>query len=1154
MANKDQFVAEISFQADRMEAGIRKASTVLEKFDTVSTKTFENFAKAAEENMKRAGDQAAREARELQKFAEQQAKSLDALQKKMQQQGDIDLAGGFDDIGSRGQALLGSFLDASSQVEQFRLTLTTLTGSAEKADVELAKLQKYANLTPFDLQNVVGAGVQLRTLSVDVDRFLPLAGDLASVFNRDIGDSAQALGKALSGSQDGIQVLNDSFGITKRELKEAGASIGNAGEIALNTKDDLRKLADAIEKVAEKKNFVGAVNQQLGTLKANASQASDAAFNLSAAIGSALAPAFIPLAQAATNTLNTLTSLPKPILSIIGGTTALAAGIALAGGAFLTLNAVLGSVVGIATKIIPMLTGIQVASAGAASGATAAAVAFNPWAAGLTAVTLVLGGAMLALNSFEQSAKSVGDQVRIQSQEVGAANAGFLEMRRAISVATGASEEFVSKGESVASTLEKVRGALEKTSSSDFLAAIQKGGASFDDLGAKAKEASDKLEALGKRKAVLEEFVKADGKLLLLKDAAQIKEVASALRREFGTADVAVSEVQKKIEHLGRTMAGIQQTRDGLIAPAIAKATPAFVGLTDAATRAQKVVSDFKINGDTDSLKRNNQLLAEASKQITTIKSQIVQASSGKIDVGNINALQDRLTSGQGSKEEKAAIEGLLKAIDVRNKLLKQGNDLSEKGVKARVDAALEDARALETSKERIVALQEALKIEGLSAQQRKAINAEISREQKAITAEQKAASKELIQQAIFEAQSVEGGAQAKINAIQRVLDTYKLESSTRRQLLKDIDKLEDEISKERTKRVKEETDALAAESQRQQELMIAALDERIAKLQEEAAAGKNVQAELTASLEERTAKEIALLEEKTKARAAEAKSSKVADEIEKTGALEVDAARRAGIDSINEQKKAQDERIKKIREERKEALKAAKDEKAARREVLTDSVSSSSTSTQQTPAQQPQQGAQAPGISLEQVAAQLASSFSVEAGRARAEEIRAGRADKVAEDRARFEEANPEVFARVLEEDNRRKEALAKSDEDRQKKAAETMAQRFKENEAKQAAAQAQVFASRQVDASNRIPAIEKRKLMVEDFFAFQAAGRAKIVAEPKAVAPSNSPSGTITVELEIKNASVTAAKVKGKSADLDGRVTDIARIGDKASFKVRT
>lgn len=50
-------------------------------------------------------------------------------------------------------------------LEQTRVQFETFTGSAEKGNAVIAKLQKFANLTPFDDEQVISAGRQLPAFS-----------------------------------------------------------------------------------------------------------------------------------------------------------------------------------------------------------------------------------------------------------------------------------------------------------------------------------------------------------------------------------------------------------------------------------------------------------------------------------------------------------------------------------------------------------------------------------------------------------------------------------------------------------------------------------------------------------------------------------------------------------------------------------------------------------------------------------------------------------------------------------------------------------------------------------------------------------------------------------------------------------------------------
>jgi len=231
-----------------------------------------------------------------------------------------------------GLALAGSkatqgFLTAAADMEAYESTLSKVTGSSVEAARLLEQMQVMAAKTPFDVAGIVDAGVKLKSFGQDIDRFLPLAADLAAVFQRDVSDVALGLGKALAGSQDGLTILNDGLGITKRELAAAGAHMTSAGAIALETADDLTALANAIEKVAQQKNFAGAAEDMANGMKGAFSNVEDAWNQLQASLGGQLKNEAQGIAGLIGGIAEALNALPEPIqkaaaYAVVAGTAA----------------------------------------------------------------------------------------------------------------------------------------------------------------------------------------------------------------------------------------------------------------------------------------------------------------------------------------------------------------------------------------------------------------------------------------------------------------------------------------------------------------------------------------------------------------------------------------------------------------------------------------------------------------------------------------------------------------------------------------------------------------------------------------------------------------------------------------------------------------
>ncbi len=120
-------------------------------------------------------------------------------------------------IGAAGGAYLFNqqFVRGAADFERYRLTLETVMGSAEAAQTRLNELTEFASRTPFNVAEVVRAGVSLQTLGIRggaADEALRAAGDAASVFGTSLSDAMTAMAAASRGEMDPIE----RFGLQAR--------------------------------------------------------------------------------------------------------------------------------------------------------------------------------------------------------------------------------------------------------------------------------------------------------------------------------------------------------------------------------------------------------------------------------------------------------------------------------------------------------------------------------------------------------------------------------------------------------------------------------------------------------------------------------------------------------------------------------------------------------------------------------------------------------------------------------------------------------------------------------------------------------------------------------------------------------------------------
>ncbi|MCA3413830.1 MAG: hypothetical protein INF84_04435 [Roseomonas sp.] len=113
-------------------------------------------------------------------------------------------------IGAAGGAFLFNqqFVRGAADFQNYQVTLETVMGSAEAAQERLQQLTEFANQTPFNVGEVVRAGVSLQTLGIRgeaAEMSLKAAGDAASVFGGGLDQAINAMNAVLRGENDPIE-------------------------------------------------------------------------------------------------------------------------------------------------------------------------------------------------------------------------------------------------------------------------------------------------------------------------------------------------------------------------------------------------------------------------------------------------------------------------------------------------------------------------------------------------------------------------------------------------------------------------------------------------------------------------------------------------------------------------------------------------------------------------------------------------------------------------------------------------------------------------------------------------------------------------------------------------------------------------------------
>ena len=132
--------------------------------------------------------------------------------------------------------LVRSFIKAGSEVEDLSTQFEVLLGSAEAAKERMAELAKFAETTPFQLEQVARASRLLQVLTGGVlatGDSLRMVGDAAAAAGTDFAELAMWVGRAYSGLQ------------ANRPIGEALMRLTELGIVTAETRNEIERLQQA---------------------------------------------------------------------------------------------------------------------------------------------------------------------------------------------------------------------------------------------------------------------------------------------------------------------------------------------------------------------------------------------------------------------------------------------------------------------------------------------------------------------------------------------------------------------------------------------------------------------------------------------------------------------------------------------------------------------------------------------------------------------------------------------------------------------------------------------------------------------------------------------------------------------------------------------
>ncbi|MDY0218978.1 MAG: hypothetical protein RBR14_06500 [Candidatus Cloacimonas acidaminovorans] len=194
------------------------------------------------------------------------------------------------------------FTDSISTAKEFEMLQMRLTGlyqSAEKGAEVFDKFKEIAVKTPFNLQEVVQAGAQLKAFGLDAENLLLAVSDLASFMGVDLVTASNAVGRAFAGGVGASEILRE------RGILQLIKSFQGIEDLTKLTLPQFREaLIDTLVNPAS--DIAGAGQRMMDTYGGAVSNLEDSMMTLKSKIGELFTPALESATRSLTNFLDTL--------------------------------------------------------------------------------------------------------------------------------------------------------------------------------------------------------------------------------------------------------------------------------------------------------------------------------------------------------------------------------------------------------------------------------------------------------------------------------------------------------------------------------------------------------------------------------------------------------------------------------------------------------------------------------------------------------------------------------------------------------------------------------------------------------------------------------------------------------------------------------
>jgi len=201
---------------------------------------------------------------------------------------------------------------AAANIETMYQKLLTALKTPAAAQGMLDWARRFADVTPFQTDEVIEATTRLENYGLSARQWLPMVGNMAASMGKSVVDGVEAIADAISGG--GLERLKE-FGISSMMLLQAGAQ-SSAGGVSYGSERAIEALKGALASIMSSR-FGGAMERMATTLAGKWSTFVGALQNLATVVGNALMPLLKPLLDGLTRFADTLRGALAPYLEAL---------------------------------------------------------------------------------------------------------------------------------------------------------------------------------------------------------------------------------------------------------------------------------------------------------------------------------------------------------------------------------------------------------------------------------------------------------------------------------------------------------------------------------------------------------------------------------------------------------------------------------------------------------------------------------------------------------------------------------------------------------------------------------------------------------------------------------------------------------------------